>query len=77
MPGASLVSLSIRGPYVKDEALSALRHNRHLFIFSDNVPIEDEVEIKREAQQAGIAVHGPGSGHRIPRWQRRWVSRTS
>jgi succinyl-CoA synthetase alpha subunit len=62
MPGASLVSLSIPGPYVKDEALSALRHNRHLFIFSDNVPVEDEVQIKREAQRRGLLCMGPDQG---------------
>ena len=47
LPGANLAILSIPGPYVKKEALKALKKGLNLLIFSNNVPIEDEVEIKR------------------------------
>lgn len=62
MPGANLVSLSIPGPYVRAEALAALRRGLHLFIFSDNVPIEDEIEIKREAARRDLLCMGPDQG---------------
>ena len=62
MPEANLVSLSIPGPYVKAEALAALRRNLHLFIFSDNVPIGDEIEIKREAVRRNRLCMGPDQG---------------
>ena len=62
MPAANLVSLSIPGAYVKAEALSALRRDLHLFIFSDNVPLEDEIEIKREAVRRNLLCMGPDQG---------------
>ena len=62
MPEANLVSLSIPGAYVKGEALAALRRNLHLFIFSDNVPVEDEIEIKREAARRNRLCMGPDQG---------------
>ncbi len=62
VPEASLVSLSIPGAYVKGEALSALRRNLHLFIFSDNVSIEDEIEMKREAVKRNRLCMGPDQG---------------
>ena len=62
MPEANLVSLSIPGAYVKAEALSALRRDLHLFIFSDNVSIEDEIEIKKAAIARKRFCMGPDQG---------------
>ncbi len=62
LPSANIVSLSIPGAYVKAEALSALRRNLHLFIFSDNVPLADEIEIKREAAKRNRLCMGPDQG---------------
>jgi len=62
MPAANLVSLSIPGAYVRVEAMSALRRGLHLFIFSDNVPLADEIAIKREALQRGLLCMGPDQG---------------
>ena len=62
MPGANLVSISVPGAYVRDEAMSALRRNLHLFIFSDNVPVEDEIVLKREAVRRGLFCMGPDQG---------------
>ena len=62
MPAANVVSLSIPGAYVKGEAMSALRRNLHLFIFSDNVPLDDEIEIKREAAKRKRLCMGPDQG---------------
>jgi FdrA protein len=62
MPDANLVSISIPGAYVRAEAMSALRRNLHLFIFSDNVSLEDEVALKREAVRRGLFCMGPDQG---------------
>lgn len=62
MPAANLVSLSIPGAYVKAEAMAALRRGLHLFVFSDNVALADEIEIKREALKRGLLCMGPDQG---------------
>ena len=62
MPEANLVSISVPGAYVKAEAMAALRRNLHLFIFSDNVPVEDEVALKTEAADRGLFCMGPDQG---------------
>lgn len=62
MPDANLVSISIPGPYVKAEAMSALRRNLHCFIFSDNVPIEDEIALKKVAVAKKRFCMGPDQG---------------
>lgn len=62
LPGANLAVLSIPGAFVKREALGAIRKGLNLFIFSDNVPIADEVEIKTLAAQRDLLVMGPDCG---------------
>lgn len=64
-PDSNLVALSIPGRYVKREGLKALNKGLDLFIFSDNVPLEDEVELKRTAQERGRLVMGPDCGTAI------------
>ena len=65
LPGANLAILSIPGLYVKKEALKALKKGLNLLVFSDNVPVEDEIEIKRFAAGAGLLVMGPDCGTAI------------
>jgi FdrA protein len=62
MPEANLVSISVPGAYVRAEAMSALRRDLHLFIFSDNVPVEDEVALKNEAVRRRLLCMGPDQG---------------
>jgi FdrA protein len=62
LPGANLALLSIPGPYVRDEAMAALRRGLNVFIFSSNVPVEDEVALKQEAARRGLLVMGPDCG---------------
>ena len=62
MPDANLVALSVPGAYVRGEAMAALRRNLHLFIFSDNVPLHDEIALKREAVRRGLLCMGPDQG---------------
>ncbi|MEW6670331.1 MAG: acyl-CoA synthetase FdrA [Thermodesulfobacteriota bacterium] len=62
MPNANLVSISIPGAYARFEAIKALRRDLHVFLFSDNVPIEAEVELKQEAVKRGLFCMGPDQG---------------
>lgn len=65
MPKANLSLISIAGKYVYDEAMKALKNNLHVMIFSDNVPIEKEIELKKFAKEKGLLVMGPDCGTAI------------
>jgi len=47
------------------EARRALSAGLHVFLFSDNVSLEDEVALKREALARGLLLMGPGAGTAI------------
>lgn len=64
-PEANFVLISVPGKYAKYEAMKAIRNNLNVFLFSSNVPIEDEIEIKREAVARGVLVMGPDAGTAI------------
>ena len=57
-----LVQISLPGKYAAVEAEKALRKGLDVFIFSDNVPIEDEVRLKELGLQCGRLVMGPDCG---------------
>jgi FdrA protein len=59
---ANLAVISTPGTYAAAEALKALRLGLHVFLFSDNVPVEHEVMLKREAAERGLLVMGPDCG---------------
>ena len=63
--GANLALLSIPGRYVKREADKILDSGLHLMIFSDNVSLEDEVELKKKAMEKDLLVMGPDCGTAI------------
>lgn len=65
LPEANLALLSIPGLYVKKYAVKALARGLNLLIFSDNVPVQHEVEIKRLAGQRNALVMGPDCGTAI------------
>ena len=65
MPDVNLALLSIPGPFVKREALRALENGLNLLIFSDNVSVQDEIEIKSLAEAKGLLVMGPDCGTAI------------
>lgn len=58
----NLVSISLPGAYAGREARKALENNLHVFLFSDNVPIEEEIELKRLARTKGLLMMGPDCG---------------
>src|SRR5919199_454395 len=59
---AGLAIVSTPGRYAGAEALKALRLGMNVFCFSDNVPLEQEIELKREAHARGLIVMGPDCG---------------
>ena len=65
MPDANLALISIPREYVKDIAYNILDRGIHIHLFSDHVPIEDEIDIKRYAVERGLLVLGPGAGTSI------------
>ncbi len=64
-PDASLALISVPGDFAAAEALKAIRTGLDVMMFSDNVPIEQEVELKREARTLGRLVMGPDCGTAI------------
>lgn len=65
LPDANLVLISTPGTYATAEALKALKRGLNVFLFSDNVPIEDELELKTLAVRKGLLVMGPDCGTAI------------
>ena len=61
-PNASLVVISVPGEYAAHEARKALNAGLNVFIFSDNVSIEDELALKQLAAQKRLLVMGPDCG---------------
>ncbi|MGH7308390.1 MAG: acyl-CoA synthetase FdrA, partial [Candidatus Rokuibacteriota bacterium] len=62
LPDASLALISVPGLYAAAEAMKALQAGLHVMLFSDNVPIEAEIELKRFALSRGLVVMGPDCG---------------
>lgn len=62
MPSANLAAISVPGAYARFEALRALRRGLHVWIFSDHVPVEDEIELKQQAVRRGLLCMGPDCG---------------
>jgi FdrA protein len=62
MPEANLATISVPGEFVRFEALKALHRGLNVFVFSDNVPIADEIELKKEAITRRLFCMGPDCG---------------
>jgi FdrA protein len=62
MPDANIALISVAGPYAAIEAHKALSLGLHTLLFSDNVPVADEVGLKRRASDLGLLLMGPGAG---------------
>ena len=59
---ANLAVISIPGAYAALEADRALDEGMNVFMFSDNVTLEDEIKLKKKAHEKGLAVMGPDCG---------------
>lgn len=65
LPEAGWVLVSVPGRYAAGVAREALRHNKHVFLYSDNVSLEDEIALKKEAAEKSLLVMGPDCGTAI------------
>ena len=62
LPDADMAMISVPGAYAAEEADRALDEGLHVFMFSDNVSLEDEVRLKKKAHEKGLIVMGPDCG---------------
>src|SRR5215216_5954851 len=65
LPEANWVLISVPGQYAAGVAREALELNQHVFLYSDNVSLEDEVALKQTAREKGLLVMGPDCGTAI------------
>jgi FdrA protein len=63
--GANVALISVPGLYAGVEALKALRAGLHVMLFSDNVPVAIEIDLKRQALSRGLLMLGPECGTAI------------
>ncbi len=64
-PHGNLAIISVAGQYAAAEAWEALKNGLHVLLFSDNVPIHDEIALKEYAMEHGLLMMGPGCGTAI------------
>jgi FdrA protein len=65
MPDAAWVLVSVAGRYAAGVARQALHLNKHVFLYSDNVSLDDELDLKHMAAEKGLLVMGPDCGTAI------------
>ena len=62
LPQANLALISVPGEFAAFEARKALARGLHVLLFSDNVSLEEEVELKRLAAEKERLLMGPDCG---------------
>ncbi|MCE2593959.1 acyl-CoA synthetase FdrA [Motilimonas cestriensis] len=62
---ANLALISVPGEYAAAEAIKALNLGLNVMMFSDNVSLADELQIKQLAQKKALMVMGPDCGTAI------------
>jgi FdrA protein len=65
LPESSWVLISVPGRYAAGVAREALDLGKHVFLYSDNVSLEDEISLKKTARERGLLVMGPDCGTAI------------
>ena len=65
LPEAQWVMISVPGRYAAGVARQALRLGKNVFLYSDNVALDDERLIKQAAAENGLLVMGPDCGTAI------------
>ena len=63
--GSNLAMISVPGRFAGREARKALERNLNVFLFSDNVSLEEEIELKRLAIKKNLLMMGPDCGTAI------------
>jgi FdrA protein len=61
-PGARFALVSVPGRYAARVASQALDLGLHVFLYSDNVAVDEEIELKWAARDAGLLIMGPDCG---------------
>ncbi|WFA10110.1 acyl-CoA synthetase FdrA [Tissierella sp. Yu-01] len=64
-PESNMVVISVPGKYAADEARKALKNGLNVMLFSDNVTIEEEKELKDLAVSKELLMMGPDCGTAI------------
>jgi len=65
MPEAAWVLVSVAGRYAAGVARQALHLGKNVFLYSDNVSLDDEIALKQMAAERGLLVMGPDCGTAI------------
>jgi FdrA protein len=65
LPKSNWVMISVPGRYAARVARDALKLGRHVFLYSDNVSLDDEIKLKHEAAEKSLLVMGPDCGTAI------------
>ncbi len=65
LPDSRWVLISVPGQYAARVAEQSLNLGKHVFLYSDNVSMEDEIRLKEDAYEKGLLVMGPDCGTAI------------
>src|SRR5881409_1605816 len=65
LAGANLALISVPGRFAAGVAREALAAGLHVMVFSDNVPLDAEIELKQTAAARGLLLMGPDCGTAI------------
>lgn len=65
LPEANFAVVSLPGRYAKSQTMKLLRHGIHVLLFSDNVSLEEENELKDYALAHDLLMMGPDCGTAI------------
>ena len=65
LPDSNWVLISVPGRFAAGVAEEALDLDQHVFLYSDNVSIEDEIALKQKAREKGLLLMGPDCGTAI------------
>ncbi|HCC47043.1 MAG TPA: FdrA family protein [Elusimicrobia bacterium] len=65
LEGANLAVISVAGRFAGALAADCLEKNLNVMLFSDNVPVETEVALKKAGVKKGLLVMGPDCGTAI------------
>lgn len=65
IPASNLVVISVNGQFAAHQARIALEQGLNVMLFSDNVSLDDELELKQLAHEKGLLMMGPDCGTAI------------
>jgi FdrA protein len=65
LPSANFAMISLPGQFARLDVVTALELGLNVMLFSDNISLEDEVELKQRAIEKGLLLMGPDCGTAI------------